>query len=92
MDGPSVYLRVNAGSGLRHLAEGIIMLRIKCVNTKCTGKSFEWDEKRRLAQGGRVAAPHAEGAVRVVVSCSHCMTDNVVWLLRVQKNVRVARK
>lgn len=68
------------------------MLRIKCVNTKCTGKSFDWDEKRRLAKGGNVATPHAKGAVRVVVACSHCMTDNVVWLTKVQKTVRVPRK
>jgi hypothetical protein len=68
------------------------MLRIKCVNTKCTGKSFEWDEKRRIARGGRVAAPHAEGAVRVVVACPHCKTDNLVWMKKVQKNVGMARK
>ena len=68
------------------------MLRIKCVNTKCTGNSFDWDERQRLARGGRVAEPHAEEAVRVVVACPHCKTDNVVWMKKVQRNVGVARK
>ncbi len=58
------------------------MVRIKCVNPKCTGpgKSFEWDESQRLKAGGRVAAPHADGAVRLTVVCPHCKTDNVVWV------------
>lgn len=58
------------------------MVRIKCVNPSCTGpgKNFEWDESRRLKAGGRVTAPHADGAVRLTVVCPHCMTDNVVWV------------
>jgi hypothetical protein len=68
------------------------MLRIKCVNPKCSGKSFEWDESQRIKRGGCVAQPHAEGAVRVVVACPHCKTDNVVWMKKVQRNIGVARK
>ena len=37
------------------------MVRIKCVNTGCTGpgKVFEWDESRYLKRGGGIAAPRA---------------------------------
>lgn len=69
------------------------MLRIKCVNTKCTGstKSFEWEESRRLESGGGIAAPYAEGAVRLIVTCPHCMTDNVVWVTKLKFNFDVIR-
>jgi hypothetical protein len=70
------------------------MLRIKCVNPECTGpaKKFDWDESRRLKQGGGIATPHEAGAVRVAVACPYCQTENVVWLKKVQKNTGVARK
>ncbi len=70
------------------------MVRIKCVNPGCTGpeKRFEWDESRHVQPGGGIAAPHAEGAVRLAVVCPHCGTENGVWATGVKKNNKVTRK
>lgn len=69
------------------------MVRIRCVNPNCAGpaKSFEWDESRRLRRGGHVAAPHAEGAVRLTVLCPHCKTDNVIWATGVRPDFDLTR-
>ncbi len=69
------------------------MVRIKCVNQKCTGpgKIFEWDEQRRLSPGGRVVAADAEGAVRLSVACPHCRSDNVVWVTGAQPDFDLTR-
>jgi hypothetical protein len=70
------------------------MVRIKCVNPSCTGpgKSFEWDEGRRLSRGGRVAAPHADGAVRLTVVCPHCQTENMIWVTGVKSDFDLTRE
>jgi hypothetical protein len=69
------------------------MVRIRCVNPECEGpgKSFEWEESRRLGRGGRVVAPHAEGAVRLTVVCPHCRTENVVWAKGVKSDFDLTR-
>jgi hypothetical protein len=58
------------------------MIRIKCINPNCSSptKSFEWDETTELEEGGSLAKPGEEDAVRVLVTCPYCGTDNVVWV------------
>ena len=70
------------------------MVRIKCVNPECTGpgKRFDWDESPQLGVGGKLAEPHAEGAVSLEATCPHCGTSNKVWFTKVKRNVGLARK
>ncbi len=72
------------------------MIRIKCVNTECL-KSFPWDETSELKKPGSLAKPREKDAVRVIAVCSHCGTENAVWVKRkvvtatgVVRNVKTA--
>jgi hypothetical protein len=58
------------------------MIRINCINPNCSSptKSFEWDETTELEEGGSLANPGEKDAVRVLVTCPYCGTDNVVWV------------
>jgi hypothetical protein len=65
------------------------MTSIVCRNCKQT---FEWDETRQVAPGGRVVMPGTPGAVRVPAPCTHCWTDNYVWVSHARRDDRPVRE
>ena len=67
------------------------MIRIKCINSKCTSPlgKFIWDD-RAHAEGGP-AQPGEFGAVAFIAECPCCGTENKVWLRKVKKPETVTR-
>lgn len=63
------------------------MIRIKCSNPNCTSpiKSFGWDETAEVDHSGGMAQPHERGAVRVIVVCPCCGTENAVWVKGIKR-------
>ena len=70
------------------------MVRIRCVNPKCTSptKSFEWDESQHVGPGGGMAQPYEEDAVRVIAVCPYCTTQNAVWVKGTESDDYVVRE
>jgi len=68
------------------------MVTIRCVNTKCPKKKFEWDETTRLKEGGRIADPNEAGAEDLLAPCPYCGTDNTIWVIGLKHNQAVWRK
>lgn len=64
------------------------MIKIKCINPKCPTKSFRWNELSELPSQHDLAEPYDEGAIRIVVSCTFCGTENIIWVkaLEVRKD------
>jgi hypothetical protein len=58
------------------------MVRIRCINPNCTNapKGFQWDESLYVDSGGGIAQPHEPGAVRIAVTCPHCLAEMAVWV------------
>jgi len=69
------------------------MTSIKCVNPKCKSpkKSFDWDESKHLKKGGQIAQPHERDAVRLVVTCPFCQTDNLIWVTGAKRDTPIYR-
>ena len=67
------------------------MIRIKCINSKCTAPEgkFTWDD-RAHAEGGP-AQPGESDAVAFIVECPYCGIENKVWLRKVKKPETVMR-
>jgi hypothetical protein len=67
------------------------MLRIKCINPRCSAPEgkFNWDDQAH-AEGG-VAAPRETGAIAYIVLCPYCGTENKIWLKKVKKEDFVTR-
>ena len=67
------------------------MLRIKCINSKCTAPvgKFPWDDRTHAEDGP--AQPGEFGAVAFIVECPCCGTENKVWLRKVKKPDTVTR-
>jgi len=58
------------------------MIKIACVNPKCTAKSFLWNELTELKSAHDLTTSKDPHGVRLVVSCMYCGTENVVWVRR----------
>lgn len=58
------------------------MIRIKCINPKCTAPSgiFEFDDSKIGAAGP--ASLNEPSAMRYIINCPFCNTKNMVWLKR----------
>lgn len=56
------------------------MIKITCVNPQCLGKSFLWDERDALKSPRDLVPPGTPGAVRLLVSCTYCNAENVIWV------------
>ena len=67
------------------------MLRVKCINPKCTAPEgkFMWDDLAH-AEGG-AAAPREPGALAFIVECPFCGTENKIWLFKVKQLNSVTR-
>jgi hypothetical protein len=67
------------------------MLRIKCINPKCTAPvgKFTLDDSSH-AEGG-AAAPGDKGAISFLVDCPYCGTENKIWLFKVKQVDSVTR-
>ncbi len=67
------------------------MISIKCSNLQCTSptKSFDWDETEDVENSGGIAPSRERGAVRVIVVCPFCSTENVVWVKGVKRKDEV---
>jgi hypothetical protein len=67
------------------------MIRIKCINPKCTAPQgkFPWDD--RAHADGDPAQPGEPGAVAFILECPYCGIENKVWLKKVKKNDDVVR-
>jgi hypothetical protein len=63
------------------------MIRIKCINSKCTApdRIFPWNERPHLESEGNLAEEGDDGAVSFVVTCNYCGTKNKIWVTRVRK-------
>ncbi len=64
------------------------MIRIKCVNPRCTApeRKFLWDERAHVETGGGPAEPSDPGAVAFVAECPYCGTENKIWLSQGKKD------
>ena len=69
------------------------MVIIKCINPNCTAPNhkFEWDESKRVEEGGGIAQSYEEGAVRVVAYCPYCAAENPVWVKKLKQEHQVLR-
>lgn len=69
------------------------MIRIKCVNPRCTSPNgvFPWDERAHVEGGGGLAEPGEADAVSFVAECPYCGRENKIWLSRVKKEDVVRR-
>ena len=67
------------------------MIRVKCINPKCTAPQgkFNWDD-RAQAEGGP-AKPGEIGAISFLVDCPFCGIENKVWLFKAKPKDAVTR-
>lgn len=67
------------------------MIRIKCINPKCTAPEgkFPWDDGAH-AKGGP-AKPGEPGAISFLADCPYCGIENKVWLRKVKLEDKVQR-
>ncbi len=56
------------------------MIKIVCVNPKCPAKSFLWNELNELESARDLTTSEDSDAVRLVVSCTYCGAENVIWV------------
>lgn len=70
------------------------MIRIRCVNPKCTApaKTFAWDETGHVGPGGGIAQPHAPGAKSLIITCPYCATEQKIWLTGLNENDPITRR
>jgi hypothetical protein len=69
------------------------MLKILCVNEKCTAPNriFLWNERPHLEAEGKLAEEGDEDAVSFIVSCKYCGARNKIWVTKLRKTEEITR-
>ena len=70
------------------------MIRIKCINSKCSApdRIFPWNERPHLEAEGKLAEVGDEGAVSFAVQCKFCGTKNKIWVTKVLEEDETTRR
>jgi hypothetical protein len=55
------------------------MIKITCVNPRCPGKSFLWNELTELGSPHDLAKQDDPDVVQLIVTCTYCNTENAIW-------------
>jgi hypothetical protein len=56
------------------------MIKINCINYRCPGKSFLWNELTELGSSHDLAEQNDPDVVQLVVTCTFCGVENVIWV------------